>query len=127
MGTRAAAKKTVKAKGKAAGGADSKKPVAVQQIREQIVRLVAARMETMTNAMAGEAEKGCLSQYKYLLEVIGVHPMSADGSAEKTDSDDLAQVLLNSFEFPKRLPKNEEDAENAESTAPAGVGSDSVE
>ena len=124
MGKRTAGKKTVKRKRKATGGADDKKPVDVQQIREQIVRLVTVRMETMTNAMAGEAEKGRLPQYKYLLEVIGVHPMSAEASPEKADSDDLAQVLLNSFEFPKRLPKTEKDAEN---TAPAEVGNDSVE
>ncbi len=127
MGKRAAAKKTVKRKSKAADGADSKKVVDVRQIREQIVQQVAERMEAMTKGISGEAEKGHLPQYKYLLEVIGIHPMSAETATENADSDDLAQVLLNSFEFPKRLPKNEEEAENGESPASAGVGSDSVE
>lgn len=122
------AKKRAKPKKKATGSvANSKKPVDAVQMREQVARAVAKRLGCMTSAVIEEAEKGDLPEYKYLLEVAGVHPLSPEKAAEKADSDDLAQVLLNSFEFPKRLPKNEGDAENAESTVPAGVGNDSVE
>jgi hypothetical protein len=59
-----------------------------------------------------------------VLEVIGLYPATAPAEAEAVEGDDLAKALLKNFDFPNRLPEDEEGAEIA---VPAGVGSDSVE
>ncbi len=121
MGVKKAAKKASR-QTKASGDVDSK-PVDLQRLRDEIAQLVAGKLHKMTDAMTEEAVKGHLAQFRYLLELIGVYPAGAGGHAEAKDSDDLAEVLLKSFDFPKRPPAEEEGAE-AETSAE--VTSDSV-
>lgn len=73
---------------------------------------------------AEKRSRATWAQYKYLLEVIGLYPPTAAVEAEAAQGDDLAKSLLKNFEFPNRLPEEEEGAEIA---APAAVGGDSVE
>ena len=122
MGVKKTAKKASKRQTKASVEAESK-PLDLQYLRDEIARLVAAKLEKMTEAMTEEAVKGHLAQFRYLLELIGIYPAAAGSAAETKDSDDLAEVLLKSFDFPKRAPAGEEAAE-AETSAE--VASDSV-
>jgi Mn-dependent DtxR family transcriptional regulator len=122
MGVKKTAKKAGRRQTKASAGADSK-PVDLKYLREEIARLVASKLAKMTDAMTEEAVKGHLAQFRYLLELIGVYPAAAGSAAETKDSDDLAEVLLKSFDFPKRAPAGQEAAE-AETSAE--VASDSV-
>jgi len=122
MGVKKAAKRASKQQSKASADADNK-PVDLQFLREEIGRLVAAKLAKMTDAMTEEAVKGHLAQFRYLLELIGIYPAPAGSAAESKDSDDLAEVLLKSFDFPKRAPAGEEAAE-AETSS--GMASDSV-
>jgi hypothetical protein len=97
--------------------------VDVKELRRKLVQLIAGRYDEMTNAMIDEAAKGYLAQYKFLLEVIGLYPPIASEKEEAEDSEDLAQLLLKNFVFPKRLPEQE----GAEPAVAAVVAGDSVE
>ncbi len=120
--TKAATKKAGKGKKKAECGKDAKQ-VSVQSLREQIMQLVGQKMGEMTKAISDEAAKGHLAQFKYLLEVIGLHPSEMSTQEEPEGGNDLAKALLTKFEFPHSLPANEEDEEKV----PVAAGSDSVE
>ena len=102
----------------------SKRPVNLQELREQLTRLVAAKMAEMADAISEEAAKGHLAQFKYLLEVIGLYPTSGAVNEEGVESDELAKVLLQTFELPNRIPTDEDGRTIA---TPAGVAGDSVE
>jgi hypothetical protein len=115
-------KKSVKKSVKRSG---AKGPVNVPEIREKIRRLIAAKVGPMVNANAVEATKGSLPPLKYLFEVLGVYPESAQTEAEPEESNDLAEVLLKRLDFPYREPAEEEQDEIA--AVPAGAGNDSVE
>jgi hypothetical protein len=121
--TKAATKKAGKGKKKAECGEDAKQLVSIQSLREQIIQLVGQKMGEMTKAISDEAAKGHLAQFKYLLEVIGLHPSEMSTQEEPEDGNDLAKTLLTKFEFPHSLPVNEEDEEKV----PVAAGSDSVE
>jgi hypothetical protein len=120
-----AVKRSVAAKKKGvARRKTSKGPVSRKDVREQIAGLVASNVAEMTTAMIEEANKGCLPQYKYLLEVSAVYPASgAEGSAAE-DCNALAKVLLERLHLPNAL---ESDAdENAESKAATAVVAETV-
>ncbi|HMK22702.1 MAG TPA: hypothetical protein VK466_10235 [Terriglobales bacterium] len=107
------AKKAVKRSGAAKKAAAKKKaskgPVNRKEVREEIAGLVATKVAEMTTAMIGEANKGCLPQFKFLLEVSEVFPPASGGEGGTEDSNALAQFLLDRL----RLPNAVED-ENAE-------------
>jgi hypothetical protein len=124
MGVKKAAKTKAQSKKPSARSAVSKRPVNLQELREQLTRLVAAKMAEMTDAISEEAAKGHLAQFKYLLEVIGLHPTTEAVNEEAAESDELAKVLLQNFELPNRVAVEEDFTEMA---AAARVGGDSVE
>jgi hypothetical protein len=121
--SKSVAKKKTQRKTKAATPAETDGPVDVKELRRKLVQLIAGRYDEMTNAMIDEAAKGYLAQYKFLLEVIGLYPPIASEKEEAEDSEDLAQLLLKNFVFPKRLPEQE----GAEPAVAAVVAGDSVE
>ena len=105
-GKRSTAAKRVAAKKKA-----SKGPVNRKEVREEIAGLVASSMAEMTSAMIEEAKKGCVAQYKCLLEVSSVFPPANGEESGAEDSNVLAQILLDRLQLPNR-PEEElsEDA-----------------
>ena len=105
-------------------------PVNVEEVRERVRRIIANKAESMTAANAEEASKGHLVQLKYLFEVLGLYPATAVEEKEAPESNDLARVLLNRFDFPYRGPADEEEGEAAKgapAAVPVGAGDDSVE
>jgi hypothetical protein len=52
-----------------------------------------------------------LPSFKYLFELLGIYPAPVVEQPEAEDSDDLARVLLNRFDFPYKGPADEEAAE----------------
>jgi hypothetical protein len=99
-----------------------------QDVRERVRRVIADKVEAMTNANAEEASKGHLAQFKYLLEVLGLYPATAGEEAEPAEGNDLARVLLKRFDFPFEGPADEEPSERPkEAPVAAPVDDDSVE
>ena len=99
-----------------------------------MTNVIAKHAEKMTEAIAAEAEKGHLQTFRYLLELMGVYPAKVVEEAEAEDSNDLARVLLNRFDFPYKGPADEEQegatkdpaAEDA-ALIPAGASRNSVD
>ena len=119
-----AAKKAAKPKKAAVKSVQGEKSVDLKKLREQIVKQVAEKMESMTDAISDEAAKGHLAQFRYLLELIGLYPATPGEKTELSDSDDLAKELLRHFDFPNRPPKEENETEDVTSAEGA---SNSVE
>ena len=104
-------------------------PEKVAVTRDKVSHVIAEHAPKMTEAMAAEAEKGHLPAFKYLFELLGIYPAPAVEQPEAEDSNDLARVLLNRFDFPYKGPAEEEAAEGSKDAevVPAGVKDDSVE
>jgi hypothetical protein len=130
MGAKAVTRKKAK---KASMKASTKKaasgPEKVAVTRDKVSHVIAEHAPKMTEAMAAEAEKGHLPAFKYLFELLGIYPAPAVEHPEAEDSNDLARVLLNRFDFPYKGPGDEEAAEGTKDAevVPAGVKDDSVE
>jgi|SRR6478736_981377 len=130
MSAKAATKKKVK---KTSRKTSTKKSVSgpekVAVTRDKVSHVIAEHAPKMTEAMAAEAEKGHLPAFKYLFELLGIYPAPAVEQPEAEDSNDLARVLLNRFDFPYKGPAEEEAAEGSKDAevVPAGVKDDSVE
>jgi len=130
MSAKAVTKKKAKKAGKKASTKKSASgPENVAVTRDKVSHVIAEHAEEMTEAMAAEAEKGHLATFKYLFELLGIHPPSGVEQPEVEDSNDLARVLLNRFDFPYKGPADEEQAEGPkdEELVPAGPKDDSVE
>jgi hypothetical protein len=112
-----AAKKAAGARKKAVKG-----PVNRKEVREEIAGLVATNISSMTTAIIEEAKKGCLPQYKCLLEVSSVFPPSQAEESAEEDGDGLAKVLLERL----HLPNSVEDDEGAESSTAEDMGKKTV-
>jgi hypothetical protein len=56
---------------KASAKSRSRKPVDLQQVRENITKLVGAEAEKMAGALADEGKKGQLAPTKFLFEMAG--------------------------------------------------------
>jgi hypothetical protein len=70
----------------------SRKPVDLEEIRLEIADLVGGRAVEMVETTIGEAESGHYAAMKYLFEIIGLYPATAQ--AEPSSPDSLAQTLL---------------------------------
>jgi hypothetical protein len=123
-GKKAVKKAAAKPKKAAVKSIQGGKSVDLKKLREQIVKQVADKMKSMTDAISDEAAKGHLAQFRYLLELIGLYPATPGEKPGLPDSDDLAQELLKHFDFPNRPPKEENETEDVTSAAGA---SNSVE
>ena len=121
-----AKKKSAKEKSESMKSA-AKGPVSLEEVRERVRRVIAAKAEEMTSANIEEASKGNLSPLKYLFEVLGLYPATAGEEAEPADGNDLARVLLKRFDFPSQGPADEESNEPSTEAVTAPVGDDSVE
>jgi acyl-CoA reductase-like NAD-dependent aldehyde dehydrogenase len=118
-----AVKRSTAAKKAAAKKKASKGPANRKEVREQIAGLVAANVAEMTTAMIEEANKGCLPQYKYLLEVSAVYPASAAEENEAEDSNVLAKILLERLHLPNTL---ESEAEENDESKPGALAGETV-
>ena len=112
-----AAKKATGARKKGSTG-----PVNRKDVREEIAGLVASNIDEMTTAIIEEAKKGCLPQYKCLLEVSSVFPPSQAEESSEEDGDGLAKVLLERL----HLPNSVEEDEAAESSTVEGGAKETV-
>lgn len=110
-------------KKKASAKSKSRKPVDLQQVRENITKLVGAEAEKMAGALADEGKKGQLAPAKFLFEMAGLFPATAT-APEPEDSDDLAKVLLTQLSFPNHSAETEDVTENV---APGLAAGDSIE
>jgi len=122
-------KKAKKASRKPSTKNAASKPVDVSVTHDKILHVIAEHAEAMTEANATEAEKGHLPAFKYLFELLGIYPAPAVKEPEAEDSNDLARVLLNRFDFPYKGTGDEEAAQGPKDgeLVPAGVKDDSVE
>lgn len=125
-------KKAKRASKKGSTKKTAKNAVNVAEVRDHVLHLIADQAELMTKANVEEASKGHLAHLKYFFEVLGVHPVSATEQQEAEDSNDLARVLLNRFDFPYKGPADEEQEETSKDEAakelvPAGAPEDSVD
>jgi hypothetical protein len=130
MGTKAVTKKKAKrASRKASTKKSASGPEKVAVTRDKISHVIAEHAPKMTEAMAAEAEKGHLATFKYLFELLGIYPAPAVEQPEAEDSNDLARVLLNRFDFPYKGPAGEEQEGAAKDgeLVPAGAKDDSVD
>jgi hypothetical protein len=130
MGTKAVTKKKAKrASRKASTKKSASGPEKVAVTRDKISHVIAEHAPKMTEAMAAEAEKGHLATFKYLFELLGIYPAPAVEQPEAEDSNDLARVLLNRFDFPYKGPADEEQEGAAKDgeLVPAGAKDDSVD
>src|SRR5437016_4950074 len=93
-------KKAKKSGGRRTTKAAAKAHVNVGEVRERVLQVIAEKAEAMTSANVEEATKGHVTQLKYLFEVLGIYPVTASAELEAQDSNDLARVLLNRFDFP---------------------------
>lgn len=109
--------------GRSAGCAGSRKQVDLDALRQKIANYVGSKGLEMVRTATDEAVKvGNLSSLKYLFEMIGLYPPTATESAQETDGDDLARLLL------KRLNVGKEsNLDDTEGEAANAVRSDSVE
>ena len=130
MSTKAVTKKKAKkAGGKRSATTAASGPQDMSVTHEKVKHVIAEHAEKMTQAIAAEAEKGNLPTFKYLCELLGIYPAPVVEQAEAEDSNDLARVLLNRFDFPFKGPAQEESDDGAKEAeaVPAGVKDDSVE
>jgi len=116
MRTRLAVMKKANKKGKAAGkskkkkSTKSKKAKSPAEVRQDISKLVSENAMELAKAVVGEGKKGQLAPTKYLLELAGVFPVSADGSAPTEHEESLAETLLRKLNVPTKPVKlNDED------------------
>ena len=134
MGTKAVSKKKAK---KSTGSGPAKKADGVRDVaatRDVVTNVIAKQAEKMTEAIAAEAEKGHLQTFRYLLELRGIYSAKVVEEPEAEDSNDLARVLLNGFDFAYKGPAAEEQEgatkdEAAEDAGliPAGASKNSVD
>jgi hypothetical protein len=97
----------------------SQKPLDLQALRAMIANTVGGQALGITSALVEEAKKGELAQAKFLFEMIGLYPASAEPADEEEEGaqegNELAKVLLQRL----ALAGSGEDAEEA--TEFAGV------
>jgi hypothetical protein len=91
----------------------SRKPLDLQAIRAMIANTVGTQALEITAALVEEAKKGELAPAKFLFEIIGLYPVSADPANEEEEAaeegNDFAKALLQRL----ALPGSGEDAEEA--------------
>lgn len=81
------------------GRNESRKPVDLSEIRREITDLVGGRALEMVETTIGEAESGHHAAMKYLFEMIGLYPATAQTETPETDS--LAKTLLRHLGLPE--------------------------
>ena len=113
-----AGKKSAKKKGTTKKKGDELNP---QGVREQIRRIIEAHAEKMTEAVAGEGEKGQVAPVKYLFEVANIHPAKEDGSEATEREESLAETLLDRLGIPKDPVVADQYEKEAMVTIPANV------
>lgn len=69
------------------------------KVRQEIAGIVKAGAGMITDAVMDKAVHGELAPAKFLLEMAGVYPVSADGSLS-TDDESLAKTLLDRLNIP---------------------------
>jgi hypothetical protein len=104
------------------------KQVDLDGLRRKIANLVGGKALLMVKTSTNEAVKvGDLSTMKYLFELIGLHPASADATGDQESDDgngnDIATALL--AELGISAKSEEESSDDGE--VAASVESDSVE
>jgi len=79
--------------------------------------------------MPRRRRRGICRRSSICFELLGIYPAPAVKEPEAEDSNDLARVLLNRFDFPYKGPGDEEAAQGPKDgeLVPAGVKDDSVE
>ncbi len=69
------------------------------EIRQEIANLVGGRALGMVETTIGEAESGHYAAMKYLFEMIGLYPATAQ--SEPSSPDSLARMLLRRLGLPE--------------------------
>lgn len=79
----------------------AKKQLDPAKVREEIAGIVKAGAKGITKAVMVQATQGQLAPAKYLLEMAGVYPLSADESPTSKEEESLAETLLDRLNIPK--------------------------
>jgi hypothetical protein len=77
----------------------SRQPADLAALREQITNLVRDQAVAMVETTIGEVDKGHYAAMKYLFEMIGLYPATAQ--EEKPGEDSLARTLLRRLGLPE--------------------------
>jgi hypothetical protein len=119
-----------KAKKSKAGKKQSKRKGAAQrvskdlntaEVRKQVRKIIEEHATKMTEAVAGEGEKGQVGPVKYLFEVAHIHPPVTDGSEATEREQSLAETLLDRLGIPKDPVPADEDEKEETMTIPANL------
>ena len=102
-------------------GRTSRKPVELQEVREQIKNLVGTAAVGMVKNGIAEANQGHYAAMKFLFEMIGLFPVSEATEQVAADEGGLAKVLF------ERLGVELGPEVTNVSAAKSGSGSDAVE
>lgn len=78
----------------------SKKPVDPAKVREEIAGMVKSGAKDIAEVVMDHAMAGELAPVKFLFEMAGVYPPSADGSFSSAEEDCLAKTLLDRLNIP---------------------------
>ncbi len=117
-----AGRKVAKAKPRAASRAH-KKPADLGSLRQKISNVVAGDALEMVNDVMAEVHKGQHTPMKYLFELIGLYPASAEEEGPVDDS--LVQTLLRRLGFPQSATEGEGAPGKGSSDAPGNDTSES--
>jgi hypothetical protein len=82
-----------------------KKPADLGSLRQKISNVVAGDALEMVNDVMAEVHKGQHTPMKYLFELIGLYPASAEDEGPMDDS--LVQTLLRRLGFPQSTTESE--------------------
>jgi hypothetical protein len=125
--------KKSKSKSKAVIRATSKKnsktakPVDLVEVRKDMTNIIGSEATKLAQAVVEEARKGQLAPVKYLFEVAGLYPVSAEAGSAKPEENSLARTLLDRLGLPEEALKSFEGDLPAESMLRAGKNSVSHE
>lgn len=78
-------------------------------MRRQVTKIVDGELDDIAGAAVGEAKKGQLATVKYLFELAGIYPPSAEGIVDRPEEDTLAQRLVRRLGLPEGPLPNEDD------------------
>jgi hypothetical protein len=102
------------------GGRGSRKPVDLAAIRRQITDLVGNEALGLVNTTIAEAEKGHYAAMKYLFEMVGLYPATAQEAPEADDA--LAGTLLRRMGMENEPTTETAVTKDRGEAAPAGAG-----
>jgi len=106
------------------GGKSGRKAVNLAAVREQITKLVGSQAVGLVESTMDEVEKGHYLALKYLFELVGLYPATAQEA--QADDESMAKTLLRRLNLPESPQTETEVTKDCEAAEGEGAG-DTVE